>query len=124
MSKRSRIFYTCTFILGLTLLLSGCSPVTIASKEAGSSKNACLDCHGPFDKLTSATANYTFPGGEKTTPHRYVDHDSKNIPDCSNCHKPHPVPLTSTKGLAKANAEWCFSCHHAKVLDKCVTCHK
>ena len=123
MKKQSGIFYTCVSILALTLLLSGSSPAaTTASTEAGSSKDACLMCHRPFDKLISATANYTMPGGEKTSPHRYVPHDSKDIPECSNCHKPHPVPLTSTEGLPKANAKWCYGCHHTRVLE-CGTCH-
>ncbi len=124
MNRQSRIFLICTSILALALLLSGASPDTTASTEAESSKDACLVCHGPFDKLTDATANYTFPSGEKTSPHRYVTHDSKDIPECSNCHKPHPVPLTSKEGLPKANGEWCYSCHHVKNLQQCVTCHK
>ena len=125
MIKQSRILHTCTSILALTLLLIGSATAApTGSTAAGSSNETCLGCHGPFDKLTSATANYTMPGGEKTSPHRYVDHDSKDIPECSNCHKPHPVPLTSTKGLPKANVEWCYSCHHMKVFQRCDTCHK
>jgi predicted CXXCH cytochrome family protein len=122
MNKPSRIFYTCAAILALVLLLSGPSSTTTASTEAGSSKEACLGCHGPFDKLASATANYTMPSGEKTSPHRYVPHNSKDIPECRKCHKPHPVPLTSTKGLPKANTDLCYTCHHAMVL-QCGTCH-
>ena len=141
MNKQSRILCTCAAALALTLLLSWSSSAqvsstlptatptkslsattTAASTAAGSSKDVCLGCHGPFDKLTSATANYTFEGGEKTSPHRYVPHDSKDIPECSGCHKPHPVPLTSKEGLAKADAESCYKCHHARVL-QCGTCH-
>ena len=122
MNKQSRILHTCASFLALTLLLSGCSLNTTIATEAGGSKDACLGCHGPFDKLASATAGYTFPGGEKTSPHRYVPHDSKDIPECSKCHKPHPVPLTSKEGLAKAKATWCYGCHHARVL-QCGTCH-
>jgi hypothetical protein len=136
MDKQSRILGICASILALTLLLSGSSPAapptaptkslsstaTTASTAAGSSKNACLGCHGPFDKLTSATANYTFSLGERTSPHRYVPHNSKDIPECSECHKPHPLPLTSKEGLPKANVESCYTCHHEKVL-QCGTCH-
>jgi predicted CXXCH cytochrome family protein len=124
MKKKSRIFLTYAYILALALVLSGATAGTIASAEGESSKDACLKCHGPFDKLTAKTANYKFPSGETTSPHRYVTHDSKDIPECTNCHKPHPVPLTSNEGLPKANGEWCYSCHHIKNLQTCSTCHK
>ncbi len=99
---------------------------TTASKAAGSSKATCLMCHGPFDELIAATADYKMQSGDeeiKSSPHRYVPHNSKDIPECSECHEPHPVPLLSTKGLPKPNANWCYSCHHAGVL-QCGTCHK
>ena len=124
MKKRSRIINACTSILALTLLLMGASPATAASTEAGCSKNVCLGCHGPFDKLISATANYNGweISGQVASPHRYVPHASKDIPECSNCHKPHPVPITSKKELPKANGDWCYTCHHVRVLE-CGTCH-
>ncbi len=99
---------------------------TTASTAAGSSKDACLECHGPFDKLVSATANYNaWQGGEKTSPHRYVPHDSKDIPECSNCHKQaHPLSPTAAdiSAMPKPNPQWCYTCHHAGVL-QCGTCH-
>lgn len=94
----------------------------VATKTSGSPKDACLACHGPFDKLIAATAGYTPPNSPKQSPHRYVPHDSKDIPECSNCHQPHPGPLTSTVGLPKANVQWCYTCHHKRVLE-CGTCH-
>jgi cytochrome c nitrite reductase small subunit len=102
-----------------------CSSCHSMHKESptGSSKDACLLCHGSFDELISATANYTWPEDEKkTSPHRYVPHDSKNIPECIYCHEPHPVPLTSTEGLPEPNPQFCYSCHHEQVLE-CGTCH-
>lgn len=93
-----------------------------ASTAAAISKDVCLGCHGPFDKVVSATADYTMPNGEKANPHRYVPHDSKDIPECSYCHVPHPVPLTSTEGLPKPSVQYCYGCHHAGVL-QCGTCH-
>jgi predicted CXXCH cytochrome family protein len=98
---------------------------TTASKAAGSSKATCLMCHGPFDKLIAATAGYKMQSGEQeieSSPHRYVPHDTKDIPECIYCHEPHPVPLTSTEGLPKPKATWCYGCHHKKVL-QCGTCH-
>lgn len=110
-------------ILSLMPLLMGSAPAMAASAEAGPSKDTCLGCHGPFDKLTAKTGNYTMPAnGEKTSPHRYVPHNSKEIPECGSCHKPHPVPLTSKEGLPKAKVDPCYTCHHAGVL-QCGTCH-
>ena len=119
MNKQYRILYTCASILALTLLLSGSLPAQT------NSKNACLGCHGPFEKIIAGTADYKMQSGDqeiKSNPHRYVPHDSKDIPECSYCHDPHPVPLTSREGLAKPKATWCYGCHHARVL-QCGTCH-
>ena len=134
MKKQSRIFHTLASIFVLTLLLGGPSPATAASTDAGSPKETCLACHGPFDKLISATADYMMLSGEekiKSNPHRYVPHNAKDIsvprnakdiPECIYCHKAHPVPLTSKVGLPKADPKWCYGCHHTGVL-QCGTCH-
>jgi predicted CXXCH cytochrome family protein len=98
---------------------------TAVSKAAGGSKADCLMCHGPFEKIITATADYKMPSGDreiKSNPHRYVPHDSKDIPECSYCHEPHPVPPTSAKGLPKPKATWCYGCHHNKIL-RCGGCH-
>lgn len=137
MKKEFRIVYGCAIVLA-GMLLSGSFPAgalvltatpayaaTAALSAAASSKDACLTCHGPFDKLISATANYMMSSGDvkiKSTPHRYVPHDSKDIPECSKCHKPHVVPLISKEGLPEPTADYCYTCHHAGVLE-CHTCH-
>jgi len=100
---------------------------TATTNTAGSSKDACLACHGPFDKLVTASANYVWPNGDKQSPHRYVPHAStnaKDIPECTNCHKPHPVPPTASDiaAMAKPDPSWCFGCHHTGTL-QCGTCH-
>lgn len=126
MNKPSRIFIACTFLLALALSLSGPSPAATTAKAAGSSKDACLMCHGPYEKLVSSTSGYLMQDGDekvKSSPHRYMPHDSKDIPECGECHKPHPVPLTSKEGLPKADAKWCYLCHHTGDL-KCGTCHR
>lgn len=99
------------------------TPVNAASKET------CLSCHGLFDKI-AASPNYQAPSGEKISPHRYVPHavrDAKAIPECSNCHEPHPVPPT-TSGLAalpKPEVQWCYTaCHHKNTFQLCKDCHK
>lgn len=119
MNGRFRGFFTWAFILAL-LMLNGSLPA--AAAEAASSTEECLKCHGPFDKIAAATANYPMPSGEKTTPHRYVPHKSKDIPECANCHKPHPLPLTSKAEVPKPETDYCYKCHHAEVL-QCGTCH-
>ena len=96
----------------------------------GSSKDRCLNCHGPFDKLAAATPNYMAQSGERITPHRYVPHDSKEakaIPECYNCHQPHPVrpALTDLAALPKPNVQWCYtSCHHENHFTPCKNCHQ
>jgi hypothetical protein len=97
---------------------------------AASAANGCLDCHGPFDKLIAASAKYVAPSGEKTSPHRYVPHDSKlekDVPECSHCHTAHPLSPLPSKGaidLSKLGVQWCYdTCHHQKDLKSCKECH-
>jgi hypothetical protein len=94
---------------------------------AASTKDACLACHGPFEKIIAATANYVMPTGEKLSPHRYDPHTSKavkDIPECINCHKPHPASPTAADiaAMPKPDTGYCYGCHHAGVLE-CGTCH-
>jgi hypothetical protein len=99
------------------------------SSTAETSKEACLKCHGPFEKLATANPNYGAPSGEKITPHMYVPHNSKEdkgIPQCTNCHQPHPVPPTAGGAtLAKPDVQWCYgACHHENNFENCKKCHK
>lgn len=94
------------------------------------SKETCLNCHGPFDKIIDASGSYVAPSGEKTSPHRYVPHDSKqeaDIPECTNCHTVHsldPLPVQGTVDLKKVGVQWCYeACHHEKNLTSCKECH-
>ncbi len=90
------------------------------------SRDTCLACH-TFSKLITDTANYAgWRRGQTASPHQYVPHNSNNakdIPECMYCHIAHPLPLTSTTGLPKANGDWCYTCHHMEVLE-CGTCHE
>jgi hypothetical protein len=97
---------------------------------AASSENECLNCHGAFDKIIEASAKYVAPSGEKTSPHRYVPHDSKkeeDVPECSHCHTAHPLDPLPAKGsidLSKTDVQWCYdACHHEKDLTSCKKCH-
>lgn len=97
--------------------------------DNAASKETCLGCHGPFDKLTGS-ANYQAPSGERISPHRYVPHsarEAKAVPECSNCHEPHPVPPTtsSPSALPKPEVQWCYTaCHHKNTFQLCKDCHK
>ena len=99
------------------------------AKPAATEKSptaACLDCHGPFDKLASAPPNFVSQSGETVNPHRYVPHDLKEIPECVGCHKPHSADPTKSEldALPKPNITTCFSCHHAENFKSCKSCHK
>jgi hypothetical protein len=104
-----------------------CSPQD--PQQDSIARDACLKCHGAFDKLVERTAKFVAPSGETTSPHKYVPHDSKEasaLPRCENCHQAHPVPPTVSDlaALPKPNVEWCYSkCHHTKDFTPCKTCH-
>ena len=101
-----------------------------AAAPAAPTKTDCLSCHGPFDKLVADTGKFTAPSGEKISPHRFVPHDSKSdddVPECTNCHKAHPLDPLPEKGsidLSKVSVQWCYdSCHHEKNFKSCKECH-
>jgi hypothetical protein len=108
---------------------SGRAAGTGAATSAGRADNDCLSCHGPFDKLIEVTAKYVAPSGEKTSPHRYVPHDSKlgkDVPECTHCHTAHPLsplPASGSIDLSKVSVEWCYTCHHEKNFTSCKECH-
>jgi hypothetical protein len=133
-------FLAIPLILALATVFCGCKegpvsrPTSPADKPAsgpvaGRAEKNCLDCHGPFDKLIEVTAKYVAPTGEKTSPHRYVPHDSKlekDIPDCTHCHTAHPLsplPAKASIDLSKVSVEWCYTCHHEKNFESCKNCH-
>ena len=95
-------------------------------KEADEVVKKCLACHGPYDELAKATADFTTASGETVTPHQYVPHEEKkDIPKCTECHVPHEIPLEDVSKVVKPdNIDWCYeSCHHAYNLQPCSTCH-
>jgi len=72
-----------------------------AAPLAAGSQPDCLACHGPYEKIMAATASYCMPSGETTSPHKYVPHKSKNIPECRNCHTAHALPPPSKASVRK-----------------------
>jgi hypothetical protein len=124
------------FVIGIGIsvsagILSATHSAVLASgPAAGDSKKECLACHGPFDKLIEASSKYVAPSGEKTSPHRFVPHDSnkeEDIPECTHCHKAHPLdplPAEGSIDLSKTAVQWCYdACHHEKNLTSCKKCH-
>jgi hypothetical protein len=97
-----------------------------ATKETASPAQGCLKCHGPFEKLASAPPRFIAPSGEKITPHRYVPHDLKDIPDCVSCHQAHSANPTAAEiaALPKPNVKTCYECHHKENFTLCKACHK
>jgi hypothetical protein len=86
----------------------------------------CLKCHS-YDKIQKDTAKYRASSGETVTPHQYVPHKAKekgDIPDCTECHAKHPVPLEDkSKAVKPKNINFCYSaCHHMNDLQGC-KCH-
>ncbi len=112
----------------LGLIPAGAAPrpsTEAGAQPGGTSKETCLSCHGPFNKLV-ASANHQAPSGEKISPHRYVPHNPKNeakaIPECSNCHEPHSVALPPN--VPKGHVQWCYTtCHHKHTFQACKDCH-
>jgi hypothetical protein len=117
---------TCAAVLAFSLTSGAASP---ASKPSARSPS-CLDCHGPFDKLSASTSAWKAPSGEQTSPHRYVPHDSHkadDVPECKNCHAVHPQtppPPAGSIDLTKVKVDWCYTtCHHEKTFEPCKKCH-
>jgi hypothetical protein len=97
-----------------------------AKEEKKIEKSVCLACHGSYDDIAAATADYVTPSGETVTPHQYIPHkENPEIPECVECHKPHPIPPESKEQVVKPdNIDYCYnSCHHIQNLQPCSTCH-
>ncbi len=96
-----------------------------APKSTKIGKDQCLGCHGPFEKIAKATENFKTPAGDTSTPHRYVPHDSQDVPECTECHIQHPIPPKDKSEVEKPkDVQFCYDgCHHMKNLQSCKTCH-
>jgi NAD-dependent SIR2 family protein deacetylase len=113
-------------LFGTLALVTAAAPQEVKKIETTGVAQKCLACHGSYDKLAAATAKFKASSGETVTPHQYVPHDEKkDIPDCTECHKPHPIPLEDKSAVVKPdNVDWCYTaCHHAQNLQPCKNCH-
>lgn len=97
----------------------------ISGTVSAQNANPCLGCH-KYNDLLALKPKFELESGS-VNPHWYVPHDSKNIPECTNCHVPHAIsPLP--KGpqdvdMSQVNVQMCFSCHHLQNFTPCKTCH-
>lgn len=100
---------------------SGDISETVSAQNA----NPCLACH-KYDELLALKPKFQVKSGA-VNPHWYVPHDSKQIPECTNCHVPHatsPLPKgPQDVDMSQVNIEMCFSCHHLQNFSPCKTCH-
>ena len=112
--------------LGIFALAAVAAPQAIKTIETKGVAKKCLPCHGDYDKLAEKTSGYKTPSGETATPHQYVPHAEKTeIPDCTECHEAHPIPLEDkSKAVIPKQIDWCYgTCHHAGNLQACQGCH-
>jgi Zn finger protein HypA/HybF involved in hydrogenase expression len=128
MEKRSFLMAGALILVFAAFALTTDTMAQEAAKQAETDEvtQKCLACHGPYDKLAQATADYTAPSGETVTPHQYVPHEEKkDIPKCTECHKPHEIPLQDKSTVVKpGNIDFCYAyCHHAQNLQPCSNCH-
>ena len=132
--------------LGLSSLAASAFMAAATPREAAAAreqdvppavpKSDCLACHS-YDDVIAETADYVTRSA-KVNPHRYVEAGSakenfgqphqatgtEHIPECSNCHAPHPIPPTGAVDRSKINVEWCYtSCHHENEFTRCGACH-
>jgi predicted CXXCH cytochrome family protein len=117
----------------LALGVSGLAMQAIAAGAQGAAPAggadpaaACLQCHGPFEKLAGAPARFVAPSGEKVNPHRFVPHDLTDVPECTGCHQPHSAAPKAAElaALPRPNVKSCFECHHKQNFGSCQSCHK
>ena len=130
MEKKSLLYFgvlVLIVVFGAFALATGMDGQEGSEKtEAAGMASKCLACHGSYDDIAKATADFKTANGEVTTPHRYVPHDDpEGIPECTECHTPHEIPLQDVSKVVKPdNINWCYdSCHHMRNLQPCSACH-
>jgi len=122
MEKKSFLFLCALMVL---LIFGGLALATQEKTDSKIDKEKCLGCHGPYEKIINATAEWKAPSGETLSPHRYVPHDNQDIPQCTECHTQHEIPLKDKSTVVKPqDVQFCFEgCHHMRNLQPCKNCH-
>ena len=124
------MFFVSASILMLGALAAAAIALEIPQRpiETKDVAKKCLACHKSYEKIQEATAKYKTPSGETVTPHQYIPHGDKEkgrIPDCTECHQEHPIPLEDkSKVVMPKGIDFCYNaCHHMNNLDSCYKCH-
>lgn len=105
---------------------------TLATFNADAASTACLQCHGPYDKIVAGSTTFMTDSGENVNPHTTLDesqlkvHKSgKGIIQCAECHAPHPQPLESIQDVPPPKIDYCYyACHHKGKFTPCSKCHE
>ena len=89
-------------------------------------KEMCLGCHGPFDKLKAKNVQVE-ADPKPVNPHTYIPHNGKGgmdqVWECTMCHTPHAMPPKKDPNREPANVEACYQCHHQYNFKRCDECH-
>jgi hypothetical protein len=129
MGKRSTLFLVflmLAILFGIFALAVGSAEVPNKTIEIKGVAKKCLACHGEYDKIREATAQYKVSDTVTMNPHQYIPHKEKtDIPDCTGCHVEHPIPPEDKSKVVKPkDVSWCYSsCHHMSNFDACTNCH-
>jgi hypothetical protein len=126
MNKPMMFYIVLASALLFGMLAGAAAEVPRMGIETKGVAKTCLACHGSYDKIREATSNFKAASGEIITPHQYIPHNEKtDIPDCTECHTAHPVPLEDkSKVVLPKNLDWCYSaCHHLSNFTPCGQCH-
>lgn len=94
-------------------LLAACLLASALPAEAQEmAPEECPACHGgTLEALADKTKDYKTEFDENVNPHVYVDklaakpHQSKVLPECIKCHKPHPMPPVPGMKVEKADLQ-------------------
>jgi len=114
-------------LLGMLAAVSVALEVPQKTIETKGVAKKCFPCHD-YEKIRKDTAKYKTSSGETATPHQYIPHKDKEngvVPDCTECHQAHPMPLTDKSKVVKPKGiDFCYTaCHHMNNLDNCNKCH-
>ena len=130
---KRRIAAAAAALLAAAFAASGALAAEDSAEKASDSTKQCLMCHGgSFEALREQTKNWTDEFGDKIQPHQYLDSESANphqgakvVPECTNCHEKHPVPLPAGYKPKQATFSTCYGCHHMENFQKCsdAGCH-
>ncbi|MEJ2111409.1 MAG: hypothetical protein P8Z37_16160 [Acidobacteriota bacterium] len=131
MSKKLCVSAVIVLVLGMVSFVGTAAQEAVQEEQEAQQpekveKSMCLACHGSFDDIAAATADFKAPSGETVSPHQYVPHtEGQEIPECINCHVPHPIPPESKDQVIRPEKiDWCYaSCHHMNDLQPCGKCH-